>query len=416
MIAMTGSASRSTPVSRRAAFPMIAAGGIGLLSRSGRGAAKAYGPGVTDTEIKIGQTAAYSGPASTSSLIARGGVAYFNMVNNRGGVNGRKINLLSLDDAYSPPKTVEQVRRLVEQDNVLGMFGMVGAAPSAAALKYLNEHKVPQVFVFGGSTRFRDPQTSPWTIGADLAFANATVAYARFITAEVADPKIAVLYQNDDFGKDHLSGLRKGLGPKAETAIIKTASFEVTDPTVDSQIVILKEAGANVLLTAGVSKFAAQAIRKVHDIGWKPLHVLAHPAASIPATFRPAGLEASTGIVSAEFVKQPGDPAWANDPEMLAYLDVIKKYAPELDPSDKLVVFGYYQAAATAKIFEMCGDTLTRESIMNKVSHLNRLEVPMFLPGITMNTTPDDYVAIKQMQLQRFNGTGWDKIGGIVEG
>ncbi len=409
-------APRGARMSRRATLAFLALGGTVIRSAPGRAADKAYGPGVTDTEIKIGQTAAYSGPASATGTIGRSTIAYYKMVNDLGGVNGRKINLLSVDDAYTPPKTVEQTRRLVEQEGVLGMFGMVGSAPSAAAQRYLNEHKVPQLFVFGGSARFRDPRTSPWTMGGDLAFANATVAFARYILAEVADPKIAVLYQNDDFGKDHLVGLRKGLGAKAETAIVKTASFEVTDATVDLQIIELKGSGANVLLTAGVSKFAAQAIHKMHEIGWKPLHVLGYPAASIPATFQPAGLEASVGIVSAEFLKIPGDPSWAADPEMLTYLDVMKKYAPDLDPNDKFSVFGYYHAAAVVKIFARCGDNLTRESVLDQLTHLREMTVPMFLPGITMSTTPEDYVAVRQMQLQRFNGTGWDRIGGIVEG
>jgi branched-chain amino acid transport system substrate-binding protein len=403
-------------LSRRSSLTLLVFGGAGVLTRSGGAADKAYGPGVTDSEIKIGQTAPYSGPASAAGVIGRSTAAYYKMVNDQGGVNGRTINLVSLDDAYTPPKTVEQVRRLVEQEAVLGMFGMVGAAPSASAQRYLNEHKVPQLFVFGGSARFRDPRTWPWTMGADLAFVNATTAYARHILAEVPDPKVAVLYQNDDFGKDHLTGLRKGLGDKAGTTIVRTASFEVTDATVDTQIIQMQESGANVLLTAGISKFAALSIRKVHDVGWKPLHILGHPAASIPATFKPAGLDASIGIVTAEFLKQPGDPAWANDPEMLDYLAVMRKYAPGLDPNDKACVFGYYHAAAVVKILRRCGDNVTRENVLNQITHLSEMTVPMFLPGITMNTTPDDYAAIKQMQLQRFDGTGWLKIGGLVEG
>ena len=403
-------------LSRRSSLTLLCLGGVGCMVRSGRAADKAYGPGVTDIEIKIGQTAPYSGPASAAGVIGRTTQAYYKMINDRGGVNGRKINLLSVDDAYSPPKTVEQVRRLVEQEHVLGMFGMVGAAPSASAQRYLNEHKVPQFFVNGGSARFRDPRNFPWTMGADLAFVNATTAYARYILATVSDPKIAVLYQNDDLGKDHLTGLRKGLGDKADATIVRTASFEVTDPTVDSQIIELKGSGANVLLTAGIPRFAALSIRKVHDIGWKPLHVLGHPAASVPATFRPAGLEASTGIVTAEFLKQPGDPVWANDPEMLEYLDVMRQYAPDLDPGDKVCVYGYYQAAAVVKTFGRCGDNLTRESVLNQITHLDAMTVPMFLPGITMNTKADDYVAIKQMQLQRFDGTGWVRIGEVVTG
>jgi branched-chain amino acid transport system substrate-binding protein len=403
-------------LSRRASLALLALGGAGILPRFGRAAGKAYGPGVTDTEIKIGQTIAYSGPASSLGTIGRTATAYYKMVNDQGGVHGRKINFLSMDDGYSPPKSVEQVRRLVEQDQVLGMFGSLGTATNAATQRYLNEHKVPQFFVFSGVARFRDPHTSPWTVGGDLAFVNETEAFARYILSDVPNPRIAVLYQNDDYGKDHLTGLRTGLGDKAAAMIVRTASFEITDATVDSQIIQLKETGANVLLTAGIPKFAAQSIRKVHDIDWKPLHILAYPAASIPATFKPAGLDASVGIVTAEFVKQPGDPAWANDPEMLAFLDFMKTYASDLDPNDKYSVFGYYHAAAVVKVLGLCGDNLTRENVLNQMTHLSAMTVPMLLPGITMTTTPDDYAAIKQMQLQRFDGTGWVKIGGIIRG
>jgi branched-chain amino acid transport system substrate-binding protein len=387
-----------------------------MLPGSGLATEKAYGPGVTDTEIKIGQTIAYSGPASSFGIVGRTATAFYKMVNDQGGVNGRKINFLSVDDGYSPPKSVEQVRRLVEQDQVLGMFGSLGTATNTATQRYLNEHKVPHFFVFSGVARFRDPHTSPWTIGGDLAFINETTAFARYILAEVPEPKIAVLYQNDDFGKDHLVGLRKGLGGKSATAIVSTASFETADATVDSQIIQLKESGANVLLTAGIPKFAAQAIRKMHDVGWKPLHILAYPAASIPATLKPAGLEASVGIVTAEFVKQPGDPAWANDPEMIAFLQFMKTYAPDIDPNDKYSVFGYYHAAAVVKVLALCGDNLTRANVLEQMTHLRAMTVPMLLPGIAMTTTPDDYAAIKQMQLQRFDGTGWVRIGGIIEG
>ena len=299
---------------------MVALSGAGVLSRAGWASDNAYGPGVTDTEIKIGQTIAYSGPASSLGVSGRSAAAYYRMVNDKGGVNGRMITLISADDAYAPPKTVEQTRRLVEQEGVLGMFGSIGAGTNASVQRYLNDHKVPQLFVLGGSARLRDARTFPWTIGGDLAFANATVAYARYIVAEVPEPKIAILYQNDDLGKDHLAGLRRGLGGKADALIVKTASFEVTDPTIDSQIIELQGADANVLMTFSIPKFAAQAIRKMQVIGWKPLHILGHPAASIPATFRPAGLDASSGIISAEFLKQPGDPAWDADSDMIEYL------------------------------------------------------------------------------------------------
>jgi branched-chain amino acid transport system substrate-binding protein len=377
---------------------------------------KKYGPGVTDTEIKIGHTLAYSGPASSFGTVGRAAAAYYRMINDQGGVNGRRIEFVSLDDGYSPPKAVENVRRLVEQDQVLGIFGSLGTPTNAAMQRYLNDRKVPQFFVFSGVARFRDPRNYPWTMGGDLAFTNETEAFARYILQTEAAPRIGVLYQNDDYGRDHLAGLRQGLGDRAATAIVKAVSYEPTDPSIDSQIVELQQSDANVVLIAAIPKFAAQAIRKIHAIGWNPVRLLAYPGASIPATFKPAGLDASTGVITAEFVKVPGDPALANDHEMLAFLDFVKKYAPDLDPNDKLTVFGYYNAAMVVALLKQCGNDLTRDNLREQATHLRDVAVPMLLPGITLNTRPDDYSPIKQMQLQRFDGTGWVTIGGIVGG
>jgi branched-chain amino acid transport system substrate-binding protein len=379
-------------------------------------AEKKYGPGVTDTEIKIGNSIPYSGPASSFGTTGRAEAAYYRMINDNGGVNGRKITLVSLDDGYSPPKAAENARRLVEQDEVLGIFGSLGTPANVAMQRYLNDRKVPHMFVFSGVARFRNPRAYPWTMGGDLAFVSETEAFARYILETQAAPKVAVLYQNDDFGKDHLTGLRQGLGGKQAEMIVKAASYEPTDATIDSQIIELERSGANVVLIAAIPKFAAQAIRKMHDIAWNPLKILAYPGASIPGTLKPAGLEASVGVVTAEFVKVTGDPAWANDPEMLAFHSFIKSYAPDLDPNDKLTVFGYYNAAMVVALFKQCGDNLTRENILEQATHLKNISIPMLLPGITLNTTPDDYSAIKQMQLQRFDGTGWVLIGGIVGG
>jgi branched-chain amino acid transport system substrate-binding protein len=381
-----------------------------------RAADKQYGPGVTDTEIKIGQTMPYSGPASSFGTTGRTAAAYYKMINEQGGVNGRKINFLSLDNEYNPAKSAELARRLVEQDQVLGIFGSLGTAPNVAMQRYLNEHKVPQFFVFSGAARFRDPKNAPWTIGGDLAFLNETQAFARYILQVKPDAKIGVLYQNDDFGKDHITGLRLGLGEKNAAMIVKTVSYEVSDPTLDQQVVTLKESGADVVLLVTLPKFAALSIRKIHDIGWSPMTILAYPGASIPGALKPAGLDASTGIITAEFVRQPGDPQWANDPEMQAYLAFMKQYAPDLDPNDKLSVFGYYNAATVVGLLKQCGDNLTRENLLEQATHMHDVKVPMLLPGILLNTTPDDYAAIKQMQLQQFNGTGWVRIGGVVEG
>jgi branched-chain amino acid transport system substrate-binding protein len=387
-----------------------------LTAATTRADEKKYGPGVTDTEIKVGSSMPYSGPASSFGVTGRAQAAYYRMINDKGGVNGRKITLISLDDGYNPPKAAENARRLVEQDEVLGIFGSLGTPANVAMQRYLNDRKVPHLFVFSGVARFRNPRTAPWTMGGDLAFVNETEAFARYILAAQTDPKIGVIYQNDDFGKDHLSGLRSGLGDKGASLIVKTVSYEPTDPTIDSQIVELQQSGANVVLIAAIPKFAAQAIRKMHDISWNPLKLLAYPGASIPATLKPAGLEASVGIVTAEFVKVTGDPAWANDPEMLAFHSFIKSYAPDLDPNDKLTVFGYYNAAMVVALLRQCGDNLTRANVLEQATHLKNVSIPMLLPGITLNTTPDDYSAIKQMQLQRFDGTGWVVIGGIVGG
>ncbi len=377
---------------------------------------KIYGPGVTDTEIKIGSSMPYSGAASSFGTVGRAQAAYYRMVNEQGGVNARKITFVSLDDGYSPPKAAENARRLVEQDEVLGIFGSLGTPSNVAMQRYLNDRKVPQFFVFSGVARFRNPEAYPWTIGGDLAFVNETKAFARYLLDTQTDLKIGVLYQNDDFGKDHIAGLRQGLGEKAAALIVKAVSYEPTDPTIDSQIIELQQSGATTVLLATIPKFAAQAIRKMHDIGWNPLKLLAYPGATIPGALKPAGLDASVGVVTAEFVKVPGDPAWANDPEMLAYLGFIKKYASDLDPNDKLTVFGYYNAAIVVALLRQCGDNLTRENLQFKATHLKDVAIPMLLPGITLNTTPDDYSPIKQMQLQRFDGAGWVMIGGIAGG
>jgi ABC-type branched-subunit amino acid transport system substrate-binding protein len=390
--------------------------GLAITAMPAIASEKKYGPGASDTEIKIGQTIAYSGPNSALGTIGRVTSAYYRMINDHGGVNGRKITFLSLDDGYSPPKTLELARRLVEQDEVLGIFGSLGTATNVAMQRYLNDRKVPQFFTWSGVARMRDPHTFPWTIGGDLAFVNETKAFAKYVLQTQPSARIGVLMQNDDFGKDHLTGFKLGLGDKSSDMIVKVETYEVTDATMDSQVFALKESGVNVLLLVALPKFAAQSIRKMHEIGWNPTKLLAYPGASIPATFRPAGLEASTGIITAEFVRQTGDPAWANDPEMTDFLAFMKQYAADVDPTDKLSVFGYYGGAMVVKLLKQCGDNLTRENLLFEATHMKNVTVPMLLPGITLNTAPDDYSPIKQMQLERFDGTGWEKIGGIVGG
>jgi branched-chain amino acid transport system substrate-binding protein len=374
---------------------------------------KSYGPGVSDTEIKIGQTIAYSGPASFFGTIGRTVAGYYRMVNEQGGINGRKINFISLDDAYSPPKTVEQTRRLVEQDQVLAIIGSLGTPTNSSVQRYLNERNVPQLLLFTGASRFRDPQNYPWTTATDLSYADASRAYAHYILKTAPDGKIAVLYQNDDFGKDHLGSFRAALGDNAKM-IVKEVSYEVSDATVDSQIIDLQATGANILFTIAIPKFTAQAIRKVHDIGWKPLHIITFPAASVTATLQPAGLENSIGVIAVEFIKQPGDLEWANDPELVEFLAFLKKYNPGADPNDKQNVYGYFHAAAVVALLRLCGDDLTRKNLLYEATHMRGIRVPMLLPGITMNTSPTDYSPIKQMELERFDGTRWVAFGGVV--
>jgi branched-chain amino acid transport system substrate-binding protein len=376
-------------------------------------AQKNYGPGVSDTEIKIGQTIAYSGPASFFGTIGRTVAGYYRMVNEQGGINGRKINFISLDDAYSPPKTVEQTRRLVEQDQVLAIIGSLGTPTNASVQRYLNERNVPQLLLFTGASRFREPQTYPWTTGTDLSYADASRAYAQHIVKTAPGGKIAVLYQNDDFGKDHLGSFRAALGDNAKM-IVKEVSYEVSDATVDSQIIDLQATGADILFTIAIPKFTAQAIRKAHDIGWKPLHIITFPAASVTATLQPAGLENSIGVVSVAFYKEPGDVAWANDSEVLKFLAFLKKYNPDANPNDSLNVIAYVHAATVVAVLRLCGDDLTRKNLLYEATHMRTIRVPMLLPGSTMNTSPTEYSPVKQMQLQRFDGTRWVAFGGVV--
>jgi branched-chain amino acid transport system substrate-binding protein len=373
-----------------------------------------YGPGVTDIEIRLGQTMPYSGPLSAFGTVGRASLAYFKMVNDNGGINGRRITLVSLDNESTPPKTVEQTRRLIEQDQVLAIVGSLGAAQNAVVQRYLNERKVPHLFIFTGAARFTDPQNFPWTMTLVQSEPAEARGYGRYILATAPRAKVGVLYQSDDAGKGWLAGLKQGLGDQA-AAIVREESFEFSDPTIDSQIVALQSAGADVVFYAtGNSKFAAQAIRKVYDIGWKPLQILTSPASSIAATLRPAGLEKSVGVVTAEFVKLPGDPSWANDPEMRDYFAFMNKYYPEADISDRMNVLGYYDAATTVYVLKRCGDTLTRENLMFQATHMKDVRMPMLLPGITFSTSPTDYAAIKQLQLQRFDGTRWEALGDII--
>jgi branched-chain amino acid transport system substrate-binding protein len=388
----------------------------GLAMAPVAAAEKQYGPGVSDTEIKIGNTMPYSGPASAYGVIGKSIAAYFAMVNDQGGVKGRKINFLSRDDGYSPPKTVELVRQQLEQDGVAFFFNILGTPPNTAIQKYLNAKKVPQLFVATGADKWGNYKEYPWTIGYQPSYRVEARIYARYILKNLPGAKIAVLYQNDDFGKDYLIGLREGLGDKADKLIVATQSYETTDATVDSQVAALQGSGANVLLTAAFQKFAAQAIRKVYDIGWKPTHFLTNVSISVGVVMQPAGLEKGIGVISAAYLKDPTDPQWQDTPEYKEWLAWMKKYNSSANVSDVFSVYGYSVAQTMVGVLKASGDTLTRENAMKQAASLHTLVLPMLLPGITVSTSADDFAPIKQMQLQKFDGTTWKLFGEVISG
>jgi branched-chain amino acid transport system substrate-binding protein len=379
-------------------------------------AAKQYGPGVTDTEIKIGNTCFYSGPASSYGTIGKAESAYFRMLNDQGGVNGRKINFLSYDDAYSPPKTVEQTRRLVEEDGVLLMLNPLGTPTNSAIQHYLNQKKVPQLFVATGATKWDDPKHFPWTIGWQPNYQSEGRAYAAYILEHKPDGKIGVLYQNDDFGKDYLKGVRDGLGEKVKPMLVLAASYETTDPTVDSQVIGIKSAGCDVFVNTAIPKFAAQSIRKAAELEWKPLHILSSIGNSVAATLKPAGLENAKDIVSDFYLKDPTDPQWKDDQGYKEWVAFMDKYYPEGDKTDAGNVVGPCFAQTFVQVLKQCGDDLTRENIMKEAANLHDFTVPMLLPGIKINTSPTDFAPIKQIQMGRFDGERWRLFGPLITG
>jgi branched-chain amino acid transport system substrate-binding protein len=391
---------------------LLIAGGCAM---SASAMEKTYGPGVTDTEIKIGNTMPYSGPISNVGTIGRTEAAYFRMLNEQGGVNGRKITFISLDDAYSPPKTLEQVRRLVEQEQVLAIFGIIGTATGSVVQRYLNELEVPQLFGQSGAARFADPERYPWTLPVTPGYADEARVYAKYILDNKPEAKIGVLYQQDGYGRSYLSGLKEGLGDRAAKMIVMEATYDVMAPTVESQIVSLQAAGADVLFTVAIPRIVAQTIRKAYDIGWRPLHITAYPGASIPTVLKPAGLEKSVGLISAAWSITPGDPRWENDPDYQGYLAFMKQYYPGGASNDVLNFSGYAWAYTLAHILERCGDDLTRPNLMYEATHMKDFHVPGLLPGITFNTNPADYRPIEQFVLQRFDGENWVPISGIID-
>jgi branched-chain amino acid transport system substrate-binding protein len=391
-----------------------APGALALAAVSAR-AANNYGPGVTDTEIKIGNTSPYSGPLANASPIPLSIAAYFKKINAEGGVNGRKITWISYDDGYSPPKTVEMTRKLVEEDNVLLLSGSVGTPTNSAVWHYLNEKQVPQLFPATGATKWNDPKGHPWTMAFFISYQAEGRIYAAYILKNKPDARIGVLYQNDDFGKDYLKGVLDGLGGKAASMIKLKASYETTDATVDSQIIELQAAGCDVLVTVAIPKFGAQAIRKVADIGWKPLHILNGIASSVGATLKPAGLENATGIISDNSFKDPTDPQWLNDAGYKGWLSFMDKYYPNGDKTDNQTVYGYSIAQTTVQMLKQCGNDLTRENVMKQAANLN-IALPMLVPGIVVNTSATNFAPVHQAQMRRFNGQRYVPFGPVLSG
>ena len=382
-----------------------------LLSLSAAHAQKTYDPGASDTEIKLGQSTPLSGPASAFGAGAgRAVLGYFDMLNERGGINGRKISFTQLDNAYSAPKAVEQSRRLIEDIGVLAEVGTIGTAPNVAIQKYLNSKKVPQLFITAGGRRFNDPNQFPWTVPLYPDFETEGRVIAKYILKAKPEAKIGVLYQNDDFGKDYLKGLRAGLGAKA-SLIVAQVSYEVSDPTINSQIVQLKSAGVDTLIEQSSAKAAAQSIRKVHELDWHPLHIIGGSTASVETVLRPAGLDASRGLVTTQFLKQPSDPAWTDDDEVKAYRNFLKKYAPSVNPDDYSVLVAYMNVNALGTVLKACGDQLTRDNLIRQATSLHGERMPMMLPGITIGTRPGDYTPFKTLRIAVFDGTSWTLSG-----
>jgi branched-chain amino acid transport system substrate-binding protein len=383
---------------------------------TGAAMAQQYSPGVSDTEIKLGQTVPFSGPVSVAGVVGHASLAYFDAVNKAGGINGRQVKLIALDDGYIPPKTVEATRRLVEDDNVLMMYGSVGTPTNAAVEKYLNVKKVPQLFITTGASRFRDPKAFPWTMAFMPGYVQEGRAMARYVLEAVASPKIAVLYQNDDLGKDFRAGFKSGLGDKAESLIVSEQTFEVADPTVDSQLIAAKTSGANVFYFAGTQKAGAEQIRGVRKLGWSPLHLVCSIASGVEGVLKPAGLENAEGLISTAYSKDPFDPTWADDADVKTFLNWEKASLTQGNPRDSGVVVGYIASFLAAYVLEKAGTNLTRENVLNVATHLDNLRVPMLLPGITVTTSPSDYSVINRFQIQRFVSGRWVPVGKTISG
>jgi branched-chain amino acid transport system substrate-binding protein len=379
------------------------------------GSARAETPGVTDTEIKIGQTMPYSGPASAYGVIGKADVAYCKMINDMGGINGRKLNLISLDDGYSPPKTVEQTRRLVEQEQVAFIFDSLGTAPCLAVRQYLNDNKIPQLFVATGASAFADPDHFPWTMGWQPNYQTESTIFAKQILQTKPDAKIGVLFQNDGFGKDYLLALKRTLGDRAGM-IVKEASYETSEPTIDSQVLTLQGAGADLFYIAATPKFAAQAIRKAYDVGWTPTRYMSSVAQSIAAVMKPAGVEKSKGVITAIYGKDPTDARWKDDPGFKEYAAFVQKYMSPNDLIDANATYGMGVTATLVQVLKQCGDDLSRENVMRQAANIKNLVLPMGLPGMSINTSATNFSPIRQEQLATFNGESWEAFGEVMMG
>jgi ABC-type branched-subunit amino acid transport system substrate-binding protein len=387
---------------------VLAATGTGAIAQ------KKYDTGATDTEIKIGNIMPYSGPASAYGVMGKTEAAYFRKINAEGGINGRKINFISYDDAYSPPKAVEQARKLVESDEVLFIFHPLGTPSNSAIQKYMNEKKVPQLFVSTGATKWNDPRQFPWTMGWQPNYQREGHIYAQYILKERPTGKIGILYQNDDYGKDYVKGIRDGLGAKAASMIIGEESYETAAPTIDSHVVALKSKGADIFISITTAKFAAQSIKKVAELGWKPLFILNGVAASTGTVMKPAGLENSQNIISATFQKDPTDPQWKDDAGIKNFDAFLAKYFPEGNREDLFLMTGYNVAQTMVHVLKNCGDDLTRANIMKQAASIKSLQLEGLLPGITINTSATDFAPIKQFQLRKFKGERWELFGDII--
>ncbi|MBR0779195.1 ABC transporter substrate-binding protein [Bradyrhizobium diazoefficiens] len=389
---------------------------VATLASTAALAQKKYDTGASDTEIKIGNIMPYSGPASAYGIIGKTEEAYFKMINDKGGINGRKINFVSYDDAYSPPKAVEQVRKLVESDEVLAVFNPLGTPSNTAIQKYLNAKKIPQLFVATGATKWNDPKNFPWTIGWQPSYQSEAQIYAKYLMKEKPDAKIAILYQNDDFGKDYLKGTKDGLGAKASSMIIMEESYEISEPSIDGHIVKIKAANPDVLLIYTTPKFAAQTIKKTAELNWKPLQILTNVSISVGSVMKPAGFEAGQNVLSAAYAKDSTDPQWASDAGMKRWNEFVDKYMPGADKTDTSMVYGYGAASTLVKVLEMCGDDLTRANLMKQAASLKDFTPDTLLPGVKINTSATDFAPIAQLQMQRFKGEKWELFGEIISG